>query len=309
MIMLYGLHGDFDRLTSGSSGGGSSSGSTVNVGRGRVGAGSFRPSGFSRGTKGFRPISITPAFLCSANGCVASNDETLGLFKAIQKLMEQVAAKKGWTSQNFWKNTPQTGTIDSTTAANYQLIVNSGAPFGPWTDSAVTTQAMASSATSIANTMAQWLGVAVPLPAAAPPPPQTFACPDGAAVQAGQACPGGGAIDASGTYVPPAPKTYACPDGAAVQAGQACPGGGSIDAQGKFVPPPASDNGQQQQQQQQPKPSDGSPPGAQVNPVTPPGPQVMVMPVTAPKSRKLLMFGLLGIGAGIAILAVARRKK
>lgn len=171
----------------------------------------------------FVPITIVPQYTCSSSGCVPSNEPTRNLFKAVQALIELVARKKGWTPSNWWGTTPQTGVIDSRTASNYLIIVNSGAPFGPMIDARVDAKLVASFAAQFANTMAQWLGVPVPMPASAPPsssrvpltplvtpPPPTTTAPPPPIMTA-----------------PPPPQVevpqHKCPDGSTVLPGQACP--------------------------------------------------------------------------------------
>jgi len=121
-------------------------------------------------TSPFVPVTIVPQFGRTATGFVAANVATQGVFRAVQALIELVARRKGWNvNSTWWQATPQTGTIDARTAANYLIIVNSGAPFGPLLDTRVDPLLVATQATLLANTMARWLGIPVPLPAVVAP--------------------------------------------------------------------------------------------------------------------------------------------
>lgn len=121
-------------------------------------------------TSTFMPVTIVPQFGRTATGFVATNVATQGVFRALQALIELVARRKGWNvNSTWWQATPQTGTIDARTAANYLIIVNSGAPFGPLLDTRVDPLLVATQATLLANTMARWLGIPVPLPAVVAP--------------------------------------------------------------------------------------------------------------------------------------------
>ena len=124
------------------------------------------PAASAPKTSAFVPVTVVPQFTRAAAGYMATDAATHGVFRAVQALIELVAQRKGWNvNSTWWRPTPQTGIIDDRTAANYLIIVNSGAPFGPLLDTRVDPLMVATQATLLANTMARWLGVAVPLPA------------------------------------------------------------------------------------------------------------------------------------------------
>ena len=128
------------------------------------------PAASAPKTSAFVPVTIVPQFSRAAAGYMAADAATHGVFRAVQALIELVAQRKGWNvNSTWWRPTPQTGFIDAQTAANYLIIVNSGAPFGPLLDTRVDPLMVATQATLLANTMARWLGIPVPLPAAVAP--------------------------------------------------------------------------------------------------------------------------------------------